>query len=286
MRWFFFCVFVFLVLQPSGTEANEEVSKLLEPFQPNRLVIVAVYEGLNLGGGVNSGEADISPIREFGATGYQVALENSEDLAARFTVSCRKKDHVRRSRTTITYPRNQWLGQRFYEACRYSTGPLREGDYVPMFGWVYELAGINIPSEANEGADLILRKVPHDRWPQGITLDPYAYAITNGGYLTVPRALVGSADVKVSFDPEQQQFQLTTVIGYQGPSMLIERREQKAVAKVGELLNLGHVQLRIVSVVPPNAKQHIPGWVEFRYLWPKIVPYGFEQTSEVRRRGI
>jgi len=37
---------------------------------------------------------------------------------------------------------------------------------------------------------------------------------------------------------------------------------------------------------PPNAEQHIPGWVEFRYLWPKIVPYGFEQTSELRRRRI
>jgi len=149
-----------------------------------------------------------------------------------------------------------------------------------MFGWIYELAGINIPSGANEGADLFLRKVPHDRWPQGLTLDPYAYAITNGGCLTVPRALVGGASVKVNFDPEQRQFDLTCVIGYRGPTM------QKAVAKAGELLNFGNVYLRIVTVVPPNAEQHISGWVEFRYLWPEIVPYGVEQTSEVRRRRI
>lgn len=128
-----------------------------------------------------------------------------------------------------------------------------------MFGWIYELGGIKFPSEARKGADLFLWKVPHARWPQGITLNPYAYAITIGGCLTVPRAMIGGADVKVSFDPEQQEFHLTSVIGYRGPGMLIERREQMAVAKAGDLLNLGDVQIRIVSVVPPNTEQHTPG---------------------------
>ena len=42
------------------------------------------------------------------------------------------------------------------------------------------------------------------------------------------------------------------------------------------------VNFRVVSVVPPDKRKHIPGWVEFRQLWPTVQPFGIQETIKIR----
>ena len=191
----------------------------------------------------------------------------------------------------VLFPENRWLSQRLLESILQYSGPVAQGDFMPLFGCLYEVDSFTEPEDGGTGAGIYLRRMDADEWPDGIKLDPFAYAVLNGGGLDLPSS-VPKGDVRnLSFDEKKNQFHVTVIQEYIKPARDALSREvawtEKVVAiKPEGLLTMRvggrFVHFRVISVVPPDKDKHIPGWVEFRQLWPTVRPFGIKETIKIR----
>ena len=218
------------------------------------------------------------------AEGLNVYGPDGQPIAARIqfqaasnTVFSRQVDGV------LHEPMNQLLAQKRLENVRDEYGPIRKGELIPQFGWLYHVENLN--NNRGGGSNLSLTKVKAEKWPAGISLDPYAYAITDGGYLNLNVAFLGKPSVTAKYDRNKNTWRLKLSHEERQTDMQYKRREEELDAKTGQLVTVKtgtdvH-RFKIVSIVIPDPKNNIPGWVELRKLWPKIIPYGIEQDIKL-----
>ena len=257
--------------------APQQCNPDLLPLQPESVSIEAIEEeyggqpSTKWGGWllVSGGRVDVPEGQTPTAT---VRFESR-----RSTVFIREVDGV------LHWPRNQWEAQRRMERVEDHYGPIRKGDMIPQFGWLYHVENMNY--EGTRGAFLRLKKVDAAKWPLGITLDPYAYTITDGGYLNLNVAFLGKPSVSAKYDKDKKQWRLQLSHEERQTNMQYKRREEELEAKTSQLVTVKtgtdvH-RFKIVSVVLPDPKNNIPGWIELRKLWPKIIPFGIEQDIKL-----
>jgi hypothetical protein len=179
----------------------------------------------------------------------------------------------------LNIPDNPWLQQRMYERTGLRSGPLIKGDIIPISGTLYEVIHC-AKSDAQFGsAEITLTRLPLDRWPDDVVCDDYAYAITPGGFITVPSRSIGpKGKVYVSWRDQQSDFELKTMHEIQISSSATKFHTETFNASSGVAFPLGVggevYHFKVVHVVNPNPESHIPGWVEVRRVWPKIEPFG------------
>lgn len=185
------------------------------------------------------------------------------------------------SRAAAKKSNNQWIRQRVFESVTTSTGELTIGSKLPMFGWLYEVTDIDINETDPQGARFKLEKIPREHWPKGMTLDPYAYPILNGGSIVTNAVKVGS--ISVRFDESrtcnlryhQEEFQYSEGI--------FISKEVKVVPKQNDVLKTSGIRFgrecKVVSIVPPDSETNVVGWVEVREIWPELVPFGDEPAE-------
>ena len=208
----------------------------------------------------------------------------------------RRSRHYRRpvrplSKGTLKGPANQWLIQRYLEATSTHYGPVEVHDIIPVFGTLYRVDGIRKDDNGGMGALLTLRKLASDEWPEGIEVDPYAYQVTNGGHLDVHGLLPLVEFQDVSYDVSKAKYQVTVTQPLVLAQQFANRREVSwsevtVDIESGSLLSIQcgcMVYIRVTNVVAPNSRKNIPGWVEFRRLWPTVRPFGIAEIVPVRR---
>lgn len=200
----------------------------------------------------------------------------------------------RKKRTDLpVYPANDWLRQRFIENNGQVTGPLHKDDIVPMCAALYRVTtlGSNRPNDP-VGSRIVLTKMGQAEWPAGITLDPFAYAITTGGKLSLPKVSQNHINPSLTpkYDEKSKSFSVTVFhVRYDqsfqlgGKSSLdgqVWRQDDLVIQKNSKMtvaVGSEYHTFRVVSIVPPDRDKHLPGWVEFRRVWPRITPFGTEE---------
>ena len=256
-------------------------SDLLRPFQQDVLQIGAKPENV---GGVDDGPSYIGFSSAFLGEG-QLTDATAGKKMVKFSVYPSGNQVNSRTPDKLVYPENQWLSQRIYENISVHSGTLKEGDLVPLFGWLYEIDSFTVPPLAFEGVDIILKKTRISQWPDRIALDPYAYPVVNEGIIHLAPGGV-RVTITVQFQKESEQYELKVIRAYRKTDNSgFVRHEDKVLVKRGTLINVKNVwglQFKVVSVVPPNTKNKIPGWVELRRVWPSIKPYGIDETGQLK----
>ena len=182
---------------------------------------------------------------------------------------------------TVRYPANSWLTQQLHESAKIISGPVRKGTVLPLFGAIYVVSAIEDDPRGGHGVAITLRRLQTEQYPGDIELDPYAYAITQGGLLDIPSTLI-QPEILVDFDTDRRC--ILTIRGeVNGTSHGKGRWDahvttRDVVASVGKLIvvRLGQnkVLFRVVTIVHPNEKERLIGWAEVRRVWPVIVPFG------------
>ncbi|MBC8290442.1 MAG: hypothetical protein H8E37_09005 [Planctomycetes bacterium] len=279
LPWSILACFHFVVLPLSAQDDN----KWLRPFQKDVLRISARQTQGSFEGGTpyfGKGNAFVaSGYRKDGSVYFNL-VPNAQSYAG-----------VEGGAGSVKFPENRWLSQRLLEAIIQYSGPVAKGDFIPLFGCLYEVTGFSEEGNGGFGTGIELRKMDAIEWPDGIKLDPFAYAVLNGGHLDL-RSSVPKVDIRdLSFDEKKNQFHVTVFQEYIKPARDALSREvawtEKVVTiKSGMLLVMTvggrRVHFRVVSVVPPDKDKHIPGWVEFRQLWPTVRPFGVQETLKIR----
>jgi len=188
---------------------------------------------------------------------------------------------------TVEYPENSWFRQRLHESVQLVSGPVDKGSVVPMFGALYTVAMIEDDKRGGHGVSMKLQRLPHKEYRGEVRLDPYAYAITNGGWIDIPSTLV-QPEILVAFDGRERCF-LTIRGEHTGISQgkgrwTTHNTTQKVLAIVNKLIivRLGQasVLFRVVSIVYPDEKARLTGWIEVRRVWPSLVPFGSTVNSK------
>lgn len=183
--------------------------------------------------------------------------------------------------TEYHLPKNQWLAQRAVERISSNPGPMQEEDIIPVYQWLYRVNRLRVEADRH-GVGLTLSRVERNDWPPGITLDPYAHAVAEGGSLDVPFAFPnGPPAVQSKYDPSTGKWELRVSHETRQPDLSPMRRDELIVADVGVSFTVSTmtdtIPLRVVSVVNPDSEHGIRGWVELRRIMPEIVPFGVEQ---------
>lgn len=214
----------------------------------------------------------LSPISAFEGEGLLHSQGTEVERIASFTVQLNRKTRQVNVRTgTVRYPRNRWLAQRVAEMVTFSTGPLTEGQLVPIFGTIYTVSRIQPEGRSNRGARIVLAKTPRHLWPGKVKIDAFAYAITDGGSISLSSTL----RYRVNYDAVKQCFQLIRDGERLNRTGTLDVKERMVIdAGAG-------IQYQVIAVVTPDSQAKVPGWIEFRRLWPEVVPFGVEQTLEI-----
>ena len=249
------------------------------------------------GGTIQEGPSSIFP--EYEGYGYRRVSTRKDEPCAAFEIGMEgpwPRASLKKDGDSPLYPANSWLRQRAIEKCREETGPFYKDDIVPVFGALYRVTRIDseLPDDP-QGASIHLSKMGRAEWPAGVTLDPFAYAITPGGSLSIPHArklttLFFTPSLKLKYDDTSKSFSLTIFHDLRdrnapiyGTSMFDGKawREDDVPiennSRFGITVGREHQSFRVVSIVPPNRDKHIPGWVEVRRIWPRVTPFGTEE---------
>ncbi|MFT5323267.1 MAG: hypothetical protein ACI8P0_001116 [Planctomycetaceae bacterium] len=219
----------------------------------------------------------IGSARAFEGAGYR------DRGVVRFSVSPAVESQLRFpwGAGVVQYPNSQWLAQRLHENISIKTGPVRPGLILPLFGWLYKVSALTDDARGGNGVGITLEKMPRDKWPKGVTLDPYAYPILRDGYLDL-QAAVPSPDVRVSFDSDGKcrivvYNQYIGSTAKRGIWTVQQSADHPRIAQKGNIVTVraGRTsRFRIVSLVSPDDKSGIVGWAELRPISPSIIPYG------------
>jgi hypothetical protein len=137
------------------------------------------------------------------------------------------------------------------------------GDVVPAFGWVYRVSQVGPSGPAAERNTWIkLKKLPKSAWPAGARLRQDSFAVPLSGDGERGRANLHDASLTVESistprggKPEAKVYVKHSVPGYQFPRMYATVRE-------GDVLLIHTAGHRVRSVVPPDPKSKLVGWLE------------------------
>lgn len=275
------------------TSGRSEDADSIERYQPQTI-------NFSHGRGGTIEEAPSRILPEYEGYGYRRdSIRNDGSSCAAFEMRLETgwpRASLKKGGGPPLYPANDWLRQRAIEMCREETGPFYKDDIVPVFGALYRATRID--SNLNDdphGASIHLSKLGNAEWPAGVTLDPFAYAITTGGSLSLAstsplekRSFTPS--LKLKYDDTSKSFSLTVVHyrvdmtsqinGKSGVDGRGWREEDVPVENDSSIrVTVGSVyhNFRVVSIVPPDRDKHIPGWVEVRRIWPRVIPFGTEE---------
>ena len=197
------------------------------------------------------------------------------------------------------YPANNWLRQRAIEKCIVESGPFYKDDLIPVFGKLYRATRLDTNLfDDLQGASIVLTKIDPTEWPVGVTLDPYAYAVTPGGALSIHctpslKKRVITPSIRLTYNERLNSYSLKVVhdrvtmispilgsISDDGRTWRQDDVPVQANGRIGMIVGRDYQRFRIVSIVHPDRDKHLPGWVEFRRIWPQITPYGIDVESE------
>ena len=283
LRCFFFtlvaCSLVAIV-NADDVDANG----LAWPFQEQLLLVPAVFEQSI--DGFPPEYPSIGRKAAFQGEGYLTQSSRAK-LAARFTFSpaidSPRSRYFRSNIDPVQLSTNQWVVQRYFENVRRLSGPLIEGDCVPMLGHLYRVSSIASPATSIKGAQLELTKIPREQWDDDFSLDPYSYAVTDGGSLELP-GWSASRRLDLAYDVTAKHYEASITQEYLGPDRKPARSVKQITLEPGKadsIVMTRWIRFRVVSIVPPEPAKNIPGWVELRMMWPTIKPYGFDESLPV-----
>ncbi|MFY9252945.1 MAG: hypothetical protein WAO83_05800 [Fuerstiella sp.] len=186
---------------------------------------------------------------------------------------------------------SRWEGQRLVEMTDLRSGPVTKDDLMPVFGWLLKVTRCH--PGGGDTADVTLQRLPRDAWPDGVTLDPYAYAVTTGGTLTIPAASISKngtlgLPMSVEFNPIDKVFLLRVaheLVAEEDGSLTQEIRQIEATPalRFPVMRASGTLYFQVISVVAPDPDRRITGWVEIRRMWPAIEPFGFHESKSPGR---
>lgn len=201
-------------------------------------------------------------------------------LRARLSLWPRRKANTRiyKNSGKVVYPRNQWLTQRYIEMVGLTFGVVEEGTVIPVFGCLYEVLGV----DGNDPDYTRVRLMKADPDSElNARLDPYGYAIPNGGSLDIT-GQTDAKEIRVHYDATSGAFELTVSREYKGADLRYQYSTTSTGARKGDTIELRPdeaVFFRITDIVKPDAERGVSGWVEFRRLWPTIRPFGISETG-------
>lgn len=278
-------LFVTIFILCGATAFAEDMALVVGPYQDEIIRVPARQSR----GAFELEYPPIGQARAFSGSGYEENGQAYFELApnsARFF-------QVELGISKVTMPENSWLRQRMIEQVVQHSGPVLKGEVIPLFGCLYTLHRTVNEKNNGTGREITLRKVPSSHWPDGIALDPFGYAVVDGGGLDLPNASP-RADILVAWDVKQHSFQLKVMREYpltnlpaRGPvqEVTVAWREEMIRAKKDALLSFKGagrpIILRIVSIVAPSKSEGISGWVELRQLWPETRPFGVGNSPKL-----
>lgn len=270
------------ILVYSTQLVGQDLREMMAPFQLRYAIIP--------GGDDPLGQGVVGSFPFPGHTGYaELANDPGPDglgATARFIMGASGSKVIRIEGNIVHTSENQWLTQRFLEGVRGKFTLVHEQDLIPLFGTLYRVVRIRPRNDARP-TEIHLQRVSEDQWPPGVQLDPYAYTISDAGELWSGFGVHNEWLVTCKYDSAQKRFVLSIPkYEYDPRNGAVGRRlSEENTAVAGELLMIrcatDIIRFRVVSVVLPDPEHHIPGWVELRKLWPKIVPYGIEQDIQL-----
>ena len=283
LRCFAKCVMVLvlIIVAESLVSVQADEPDAMDRFQPPRIEI-----SHGPGGELRNDPCEIVP--EYTGYGFCETSSRENEFCASFTMGMEPLyGRVPQSPLQsggLEYPKHDWLKQRMIERYGLRVGPLYRDDLVPVCGALYRSTQVDLKTGGDDpqGARIILDKIPRSEWPAGISLDPYAYVITPGGSLNIWN-VSQTTPVKLSYDASSKTFSMKIThdaVQIYNPERNQSRSEDVVVDESSVShwfrVGVGNEQLlfRIVSVVPPNPEQHLPGWIEIRRIWPRVTPYG------------
>jgi len=208
-------VLVCLHLSVSSISAQNR-DEFVRPFQEEILRVPA----LDTQSRFDPGLPYFGKGRAFIASGYL------KDGVVAFNLQPNSRDYLRieKGLARVSYPANKWLTQRLLESVRRYSGPVAIGDVIPLFGALYRITDFRQEDNGGKGTEIILQRVEAGDWPDGITLDPFAYPVLTGGGLNVSN--LTPIDIhSVTFDEKANQFRLTVVHQYIKPWREFRARE-------------------------------------------------------------
>lgn len=261
-----------------------DIERLVEPFQEKKFTIKACDENLNKFG-YPSDYFEIGSTRAFRGSGFQVIGKPRGTI--RFWIRPSGKYIRTANREIPLYSQNQWLTQMSFESVSVGSGPLVTGRLIPVFGCLYRVTGYSIPDRAVQGANIELQKIPAKEWPAGVTLDPLAYALTDGGGIGLGM-YGGEIGISADFNKAEARFDLTLSLSHWTPDRRhVEHTKQVILVKERTLVQsrfARDVRFRVVSVVPPDSKTTcLAGW-SCVVVWPRLVPFGIDESLPIERR--
>lgn len=265
-------------------QAARDLAEQLRPFQDEVITIEACDEN-SAELGIEWDTPTIGRARAFRGEGR---LARDQEMSGRFWISPKETTGRRQANGVVLYPQNQWLAQRQFEAVNVATGPLSITHKIPLFGSLYSVTTIT-PRPVCSGAKIKLRRVEKVDWPEGISIDPFAYAVTNGGALRMGRH-GGGISISAEYSEAEKKFKMTvTAKGWNSKFVgQPDYREWRFVDKDDRLSSklAPQTQFRVIRIVPPDPenpdpKKRVPGWVELRQVWPLLIPFGTESSPRL-----
>ncbi len=132
---------------------------------------------------------------------------------------------------------------------------ISSGDILPALGSLYRVGALSGVSPDAQRMSVEFHRLHEQKWPPGIRVASDSYVVSVAGHtrlhgqeLRVKSVSAATSDsrpaaAEIGIGPNQASLRYKTV-------------------RVGDLMAIGEFAHKVRNIVPPDAKQHVVGWVE------------------------